>query len=246
MGIILFKLIFRRRSCPHEAHITLYDIHKLRKLVYTRLTDEFAHFRNPRIVIHLEHQALHLVLRFQFLLPFLRINIHGPEFVYFESSSVLADSRLRKEYRPRRINPDRQRHKRRYHRRNQASHQSAHDINQTFNRHPSVVKMINRISHHRISRKAAHSDFLLRTLDDINIIMTCNPHRLQIIDNMLDIPFVLLRKVDEHLIKRHLPRQIQYILPVGIHFDSVYNHTLTVSVHAGERHNLIIDIHGCF
>jgi len=56
---------------------------------------------DPGVVVHLEHQPLHLILRHQFFFPFLRIRIHGTELINLKFSSVSSYPFLGKEDRSR-------------------------------------------------------------------------------------------------------------------------------------------------
>ena len=105
--LIMLELIDGRRSRSDKTHITSQDIEKLRKLIDARLPDKLSDPRDPRIILHLEHQSLDLIGGHQFLLSRLRVLIHGPELIERKLSSVLSDSRLSKEYRSRRIKLDR-------------------------------------------------------------------------------------------------------------------------------------------
>ena len=132
MGIILFKFAFCRRPRPDQTHIAFYDIVKLRKLINACLTNKFPDLRNTRVVLHLEHQPLHLILLLQFLLSRFRVDIHGTEFINFKPPAIFPNSRLCKKDRPRRIQFYRQRDKRHHDSRKQQAHQSTHNIEQTL------------------------------------------------------------------------------------------------------------------
>ena len=104
--------------------------------------------------------------------------------------------------------------------------------------------MVDRISHHRKSGEASHPHFLAGPFYDINIVMAGHAHGLQIVDDVLHIGHILVRQADKHLVQRHLPCQREHVFPVCIDLDTLHCLALPVLVHTGQRHDLIVDIHG--
>ncbi len=69
----------------------------------------FAHLCDARIVFHLEHEAVHLVLALQLLLALLRILVHGAELIDLEEAAVLSHTLLCEKQRSRRFDQKRRR-----------------------------------------------------------------------------------------------------------------------------------------
>ena len=107
--VILFIFCFCRWSGSYQTHVSLQDVPELRKFIQACLTNEITDALtralltsdNTRVVLHLEHKALHLILFHKFLLPFLCIHIHGAEFVKLKNTSILTHTILGKENRSR-------------------------------------------------------------------------------------------------------------------------------------------------
>lgn len=115
---ILFPFINCRWSCSHQAHIAFQDVPELWELIQGCLTDKVSDSfwitvfifllaaDDSWIVVHLEHQAFHLVLAHQFCFSLFGIHVHAAEFIDFELLSVLADTHLREENRSRGFDVD--------------------------------------------------------------------------------------------------------------------------------------------
>ena len=124
----------RGRPGSHQGHISLQDIEELGELVQRGLADEFSHPGNAGIVLHLEHEAIHLVLLHESRLPGLRIDIHGTELVDFEESAVLSHSFLGEKYRTRGIQLDGNTQNYIEKHRDGSAHQPAQHVHETLQR----------------------------------------------------------------------------------------------------------------
>ena len=94
VSTILFKLIHCRRSCPYQTHIPLQYIPKLWKFINTSLPDKLSNLGDSRIVFHLKHQAVHLILCHKLFLALFRILIHRTDLIDLEDSSILPNPLL--------------------------------------------------------------------------------------------------------------------------------------------------------
>ena len=106
MQLILFPFIDCRWSGSYQAHITFQYVPELWELIQGCLTDKVSDSfwiavfiflltaDDSRILVHLEHQALHFVLTHQFCFSLFGIHIHAAEFIDFEFLSVLANTHL--------------------------------------------------------------------------------------------------------------------------------------------------------
>lgn len=129
MRFVLFKFIYGRRAGAHQAHVALEDVPELGQLVDAGVADEMADaFNDARVVVHLEHLALHLVLLHQLLFPLLRVGVHGAEFVNAEFPAIFADPVLREESRSRRFDADGRGHEDEGNSREEQPHKGAADI----------------------------------------------------------------------------------------------------------------------
>ena len=90
----VIKLIHCRRSCPYQTHIPLQYIPKLWKFINTCLPDKLSNLGNSRIVFHLKHQSVHLILCHKLFLALFRILIHRTDLIDFEDPSILPNSLL--------------------------------------------------------------------------------------------------------------------------------------------------------
>ena len=79
--IVLFEFVDGRRSGSHQAHIANQNIVKLWQLVQAGFPEKSADLRNPGIVLHLEHGAVHFILGHELLFAGLRVDVHGTELV---------------------------------------------------------------------------------------------------------------------------------------------------------------------
>ena len=103
MLLIALKLVHGRRSRSHKTHISPKDIKKLRKFVYTRFPDKLSYLRNSRVVLHLKHEPIHLILLHELLLPLLRVHIHGTKLINRKLPAVFPNAGLLKNSRSRRL-----------------------------------------------------------------------------------------------------------------------------------------------
>ena len=72
--------------------------------------------------------------------------------------------------------------------------------------------------------------------------MADNSHGFQIIDNVSDIFLIYIRKIDKHLIQRHLSCHFQYIFLICIDPDAVDDYALAVCIHTCQGDDFIIDV----
>lgn len=106
VAVVLVEFADGRRAGADEGHIALEDVPELRELVEARLADEAADLRDARVIFHLEHEAVHLILRKELLLALLRVLVHAAELVHAELAAIFADARLRENDRSRRVELD--------------------------------------------------------------------------------------------------------------------------------------------
>ena len=93
-------------GCSYYTAISFQYVPELRELIQGCLTDKVSDSfwitvfifllaaDDSWIVVHLEHQAFHLVLAHQFCFSLFGIHVHAAEFIDFELLSVLADTHL--------------------------------------------------------------------------------------------------------------------------------------------------------
>lgn len=81
-------------SWADNGHITLDDIEKLRKLIDAGLSDEAADTGYPRVILHLEHRTVLLILVLKSLKYLFCIDDHGTELVHLELPSIPANPDL--------------------------------------------------------------------------------------------------------------------------------------------------------
>src|SRR6266849_2195095 len=91
------------RAGADEAHFAFEHVPELRQFVKMRAAHEAAAGNNSRIIIEFKDRSLHLVAPEQCRETLLRINAHGAKLVKHESPAVLAEPRLAKQNRPRRM-----------------------------------------------------------------------------------------------------------------------------------------------
>jgi len=86
----LIQLHFDRQRGPgtNDTHIPFEDVDQLRDFIDAEFAENTPDFRDPRIVFHLEHRAVHLVHFLQFPPFHLRPDVHRAELVQRESSAV--------------------------------------------------------------------------------------------------------------------------------------------------------------
>lgn len=132
MHIVLLVFFNSRRTGSHQGHVPFEHVEKLGQFVDASLPEEVADGNDPRVIVHLEHQAGHFILRHEFLFAFFRVRIHRPELVNFKGSSVSTDTFLSKKDRTGRLMLDnRSKNNQSDTCKNQAN-QSANDIGQAF------------------------------------------------------------------------------------------------------------------
>ena len=101
--LVFLPLVNRGRPRPHKGHISQKHIEKLRKFIngglsykpaYTVFFPVRAGAYDPRIILHLEHKPLHLIILHKLCLALFRIPVHAPEFQHSEYPAVLSHSLL--------------------------------------------------------------------------------------------------------------------------------------------------------
>jgi len=127
-GLVQLHLVRRRRARADQAHVAAEHIDELRKLVQGGLAQNPPHPRDARVVLHLEHAALHLVVAHQLPLARLGVDEHGPELVQGEMTVVAAHAGLPEKHRPRRIEPDGQGHQGQLQEQDREPRDAAHDV----------------------------------------------------------------------------------------------------------------------
>ena len=90
IGRVLGYLAGQRRARAYNAHIALEDVHQLRQLVDAGLADEMAHTGDARVILHLEHRAVHLVVLQQIVELALGVRAHGTKLVQPEQLAIAA------------------------------------------------------------------------------------------------------------------------------------------------------------
>ena len=93
---ILLHLAGQGRPRANNAHITLQDVPKLRKLIQTRLANKPAHASNSRVVLDFEHRAVHFILAQKVVQFCFRIRTHGTKLVEPERFAISSNAFLRK------------------------------------------------------------------------------------------------------------------------------------------------------
>src|SRR5260370_9424192 len=91
------------RAGADEAHFAFEHVPELRQFVEMRTAQEAAAGNNSRIIIEFKDRSLHLVAPEQCRETLLRVNAHGPKLVKHASPAFLAELRLSKQNRPRRV-----------------------------------------------------------------------------------------------------------------------------------------------
>ena len=66
---------------PHKAHVALQNVQQLRQLVQAGAAKQLAYPRHPRVIVNLEHRAVHLVLLHQLGQHGLGVYAHGTELI---------------------------------------------------------------------------------------------------------------------------------------------------------------------
>lgn len=82
--VVLCDLVGQRRARTDHSHLSKKNVDELRKLINGVLAQELAHLGDARIVLHLEHGAVHLVAALQLLKTLVRILVHTAKLIHGE------------------------------------------------------------------------------------------------------------------------------------------------------------------
>lgn len=93
-GQIFADFGWERGPRSHDRHVPAKDVEQLGKFVEAEFPENAPHRIDARVVFHFESRTARFVELFEFLLFFLRVDIHAAEFVHREKLAVLADARL--------------------------------------------------------------------------------------------------------------------------------------------------------
>ena len=85
VSTILFKLIHCRRSCPYQTHIPFSTFQNCGSSSILVFLINFPTFGDSRIVFHLKHQSVHLILCHKLFLALFRILIHRTDLIDLEN-----------------------------------------------------------------------------------------------------------------------------------------------------------------
>src|SRR5439155_25629551 len=107
---VLLDLARDGRARAYDGHLAAEDVDELRELVDAVLANEAADGGDPRIALHLEDRAVHLVLRDELGLELLGVDHHRPELEHEEATAMEPHALLLEEHRPARRELDDERH----------------------------------------------------------------------------------------------------------------------------------------
>src|SRR6202040_1280980 len=96
-SLVLRSFAGERRARSHERHVAAKDVDELGKLVEAVFSNEAAHGRDPRIVLHLEDRPGLLIARRKGGPQSFGVRDHGPKLEHAEGSTVQADALLPEE-----------------------------------------------------------------------------------------------------------------------------------------------------
>jgi len=121
-----------RGSCADQGHVSLQDVEELGEFVQRGFADEFSYFCDAGVVLHLEHEAVHLVLLHQLGFAGFCVLVHGAELVHLELAAVLADAFLTEEDGAGRVEFDGQTDRDVQDQGDQAAKQASQDVHKTL------------------------------------------------------------------------------------------------------------------
>ena len=97
IALVLFR---QWRTWTYHAHVSYEHIEELRQFIYGETTNEMTDFRDSRVILHLEDEAVLLAGLFSQLgLQLVCIRNHRTEFDHLERHAAQTDARLRVENR---------------------------------------------------------------------------------------------------------------------------------------------------
>ena len=196
----MLEFVHGGRPGAHEAHIANQDIVELGQLVQAGLAEESSHFGHTGIVFHLEHGAVHLILRHQLFLAFLRVRGHGAEFVQIEIASVLTHTFLREKYRPFGIQLDGEGDKGRQHGGDGQAHEGTGDVHHPLDEKPAVVEGAGFVGEHRKAREGFRRLVGDDIVEIIDVYMDGDALAFEFDDELFDLASRIIRKMDEDLV----------------------------------------------
>ncbi len=136
-----------------EAHVSLEDVEKLRKLVEARATQQFSDPCDARVVPQLEHRLGQRVEAQQLRKLGFRIPDHRSKFVHPKSRTAHSDSHLQEEDRARAIHQDQEGGREEQGRKRNQCNQGHRHVERTFQEHgrsrnvPGVVLDDRKLTH---------------------------------------------------------------------------------------------------
>ena len=126
---IVFPLVHSGGAPAHQTEIADEAVKKLGELIQRGSADEAADAgENARVVIHLEHQALHFIALHQFRFALFGVQVHAAELVDLKALAVLADALLGEDDGAGIGTVDRRGHEKKDDARQDAAHQAAKNI----------------------------------------------------------------------------------------------------------------------
>ena len=218
--IIFVEFILCRRSCADQTHITLDDIPELRELIQTCFTDEVADLCDTRIIGHLEHEAAHLIVFFQFLLPLFCIDVHGAEFINLESAAVSADSRLGEKDRAWRIHLDGNGDKGGQDQCDEKSDQAADHIGKTLDEQALVAALKPGIGQHTVIAEGTDAGAGLHGRH-FQTVVAVHAHFVITCNYIFQCALCKIRRIDKDFIQCHRCRHFQKTLSGCDHRDAL-------------------------
>ena len=135
VALILAVLVHRRRAGAHQRHIAPQHIEELGQFVDAGTADEAPHAGDAGIVLHLEHQAVHLVPGHQVLFARFGVGVHAAQLVDIEVPAVQAHALLAEDQRAGAFQLEGDRHDGDDGNTDQAAHQRAENIHHPLEDH---------------------------------------------------------------------------------------------------------------